>query len=576
MMAGGSSDLRSLYFSYRGKLLPEDAGRVIPPIPPSSCNAHATQCKRQAAGFYRYRDGQLTEAGVLPDGSLDPDGAVPANTTDATNTQSSHQFDSELFNNQVSEDGTRAFFLSPDPWSGTGRPPQLYVRDGDQTLLVSRVAASGAPAPLGAAWMPGLVYGPAGERVGHSPVQAPFVAASRNGRFAVFSSASALTDDAPASANQKLYRFDVDARHLTYLAGVDDSSAARVSEDGRRVVVRSYAGDAVRLWNAGTVATMVSGSTANGGKVGVVREAAGGDVYVFMSTITPPTIDDEVHYKIYRYEVRSGSLSCLSCPSEGPVTTDAYLSPDFRQSTFDGGYGVLTYGETRGTHVLSADGKRVFFNTGDRLSTRDVNGVQDVYEWSDGRVHLITSGRSKNPSFVLDNSVSGNDLFFTTTDGLVAEDTDGAYDIYDARVGAGTTSAPGHCRLNCQGDGAGAPALPDVATVTFGGAGDGGAPIRGAKVVSKVRLIRKTVKGSVLSLTVHASGRGTITISGSRLVTTRKTVTKAGTYRLRVRLSASGRQALRHRHRLSVPLRVSFDPSSGPAVAARATVTVKA
>jgi hypothetical protein len=216
----------------------------------------------------------------------------------------------------------------------------------------------------------------------------------------------------------------------------------------------------------------------------------------------------------------------------------------------------------------------VFFSTGERLSTRDVNGQQDVYEWSDGRAHLISSGRSPSPSFVLDNSVSGDDLFFTTAEGLVPGDRDGSYDIYDARVGARTPNLPGRCGKNCQG--AGAPALADAATVTFGGAAAAGGPFRAVKVVPKVRILRKTVRGSVLSLTVRASGRGTITISGARLVTTRKTVTRAGTYRLRVRLSASGRRTLRHKRRLSVPLRVSFDPSSGPAVAARATVTVKA
>jgi hypothetical protein len=556
LVAGGSADLRTVYFAFRGRLLPEDAVRT--PLPVASGHR---------LGFYKYQDGTLMAAGLLPDGSLDPDGAAPA-ATNLIDSAYAHQFDPELFNNQVSEDGSRAFFVSPDPHSGTSRPTELYVRDGDRTLLVSRVAASGAAAPDGAAVMPGLQYGQYAIAVANS-----YVAASRNGRFAVFSSASALTDDAPAGGNQKLYRFDVDTQQLSYLAGID-GSAVRVSEDGRRVVVRSPSGNALRLWNAGAVATMVSGSPGIDGMVSGVREAAGGGVYVFLSAITPSSIDDPVgHLKVYRYKVGSGSLTCLSCPSDGPVTTQSYVSPDF---AFGQNYGATLYGESRGTHELSAGGKQVFFSTGERLSTRDVNGTQDVYEWSDGHPHLISSGRSPQPSYILDNSVSGDDVFFTTTEELVAGDRDGAYDIYDARVGARAPDLTGRCRANCQGDGAGAPALPDAATVTFGGAGAGGAPVRGTKVIPKVRLLHKTVKGSALSLTVRASGRGTITVSGSRLVTTRRTVTRAGTYRLRVRLSASGRRALRHRRRLSVPLRVSFDPSSGPTVTARATVTVKA
>jgi hypothetical protein len=59
---------------------------------------------------------------------------------------------------------------------------------------------------------------------------------------------------------------------------------------------------------------------------------------------------------------------------------------------------------------------------------------RDVYEWENGVVYLISSGRSSQNSFFLDNSESGSDVFFVTAEGLVPGDTDGAYDVYDARV----------------------------------------------------------------------------------------------------------------------------------------------
>ena len=59
---------------------------------------------------------------------------------------------------------------------------------------------------------------------------------------------------------------------------------------------------------------------------------------------------------------------------------------------------------------------------------------KDVYEWENGVVYLISSGKSPLDSFFLDNSENGDDVFFATAQGLVPGDTDGAYDVYDARV----------------------------------------------------------------------------------------------------------------------------------------------
>ncbi len=49
------------------------------------------------------------------------------------------------------------------------------------------------------------------------------------------------------------------------------------------------------------------------------------------------------------------------------------------------------------------------------------------------------SGSGGVPQVVI--SPSGKDIFFLTTDGLAPQDTDGAMDIYDARIGGGFPSA---------------------------------------------------------------------------------------------------------------------------------------
>jgi hypothetical protein len=113
---------------------------------------------------------------------------------------------------------------------------------------------------------------------------------------------------------------------------------------------------------------------------------------------------------------------------------------------------------------LSADGKRVFFDTPEALVAADTDGdegcpypdfalglsCQDVYEWeakgsgscsweaqNGGCIYLISSGRSSDASYFADASASGDDVFFYTRSQLVGRDEDGFRDVYDARVGGG-------------------------------------------------------------------------------------------------------------------------------------------
>ena len=83
---------------------------------------------------------------------------------------------------------------------------------------------------------------------------------------------------------------------------------------------------------------------------------------------------------------------------------------------------------------------------------QDVDGTEDVYEYeppgvgscttssatygesSGGCVGLISSGTSPVESGFLDASENGEDVFFLTAEKLVPQDTDTAFDVYDAHV----------------------------------------------------------------------------------------------------------------------------------------------
>jgi hypothetical protein len=146
---------------------------------------------------------------------------------------------------------------------------------------------------------------------------------------------------------------------------------------------------------------------------------------------------------------------CVTCDAGAAATSPAELTvPDrslvARPSTDN--YNAFL------THNLSDDGGRLFFETDEALLPEDVNGRRDVYEWeregegsctaaaatfsprSGGCLYLISTGQSPIESYFGDASANGDDVFFFTTQQLLASDRDGNVDVYDARVGGGILS----------------------------------------------------------------------------------------------------------------------------------------
>jgi hypothetical protein len=143
--------------------------------------------------------------------------------------------------------------------------------------------------------------------------------------------------------------------------------------------------------------------------------------------------------EIFLYDAAHNTLTCASCdPTGAPPTAarpgDPLIVPPSRDEQWFYTPGYLT-------RQLSEDG-RVFFSTQNRLLPADENGVRDVYEYEGGRLSLISSGKSAAFSRLRDASPSGDDVFFTTTDGLVGGDSDNRMSLYDARVGGGFAEPP--------------------------------------------------------------------------------------------------------------------------------------
>jgi hypothetical protein len=106
-----------------------------------------------------------------------------------------------------------------------------------------------------------------------------------------------------------------------------------------------------------------------------------------------------------------------------------------------------------------------------------------VYEWEHdgagscrraaGCIYLLSGGASTSPSYFLDASASGNDVFIVTRAQLVSADKNEMLDAYDVRVGASEPPAAPACMgSGCQGLPGPPPTFATPSSSTFTGAGN--------------------------------------------------------------------------------------------------------
>ena len=108
---------------------------------------------------------------------------------------------------------------------------------------------------------------------------------------------------------------------------------------------------------------------------------------------------------------------------------------------------------------------------------RDTNESEDIYEYTEGRAQLISSGIGvqfkgyngyqglQTAIGLVSVSANGTDVYFATTDSLVSQDHNGAaIKIYDARTGGGfpaeRTNPNCTAADECHGPGVVPPPLP--------------------------------------------------------------------------------------------------------------------
>jgi DNA-binding beta-propeller fold protein YncE len=203
--------------------------------------------------------------------------------------------------------------------------------------------------------------------------------------------------------------------------------------------------------------------------------------------------------EVYLYDATAnegaGKLICATCNPSGarPAGRQVGQGPEgplLAASRIPGWITAMHPG-----NALSANGRRLFFESFEALIPRDTNGRADVYEWeratskeqclgeiggdlyepsSEGCLGLISSGQGAGDSQLIDASADGRDVFIRTDSSLLPADN-GAYDAYDARALGGfpePKGPPAACEGEaCQSPPA-APEDPTPASSSFQGAGN--------------------------------------------------------------------------------------------------------
>lgn len=558
------------------------------------------------SGVYRSHGGVLSDVAVRPDGSAAPSARVGSSAT---------------FHRAVSADASHVYFQAvSNDGNDSGRQALYLHREGQATVKVS--GSETATVNRGAAFQ---IASTDGERVAFM-ANYGLTASSSSGPVA-----TACTNLPPQPC--ALYVYDVATGDLVDISATADAANTNgatvggvlgASDDMSRIYFaaqgqlvpgegRTYAQNIangtnsqdstynVYLYTAGEglsyvgLVTRFNLFTANQGNVTVGAQyktsqvTPDGRTLVFVSAADNVGYDSGGIAQAYLFSADSGEVGCVSCRRDGerPVLLDldlatTSLTDEELSQPIVFRNGERTLSEMR---VISDDGSRVVFAMHDALAAGAVEGNQNIYLWDRGTLTVLDTGRAPTSTIyfladqrelsphVIGMSPSGDDVFIRTPSDLVAQDGDGAKDVYDYRVGGGFPAPPPEpapCAVladACHGGGS-SPTAGPVASDAPGGANADSGERR------TLTLVGLSARRGVVLARVRSSSAGRITAiararvrarrgnrgkGGVRRVARARTRTRAsGGVVVRLRLNGAARRTLRAGGRLRVAVRVSM------------------
>jgi hypothetical protein len=367
----------------------------------------------------------------------------------------------------AASDGSKVFFT-------TSAPLVEGDKDEGEDLYMARIGCpsgegEACAAEAGNAKVTALVQVSHDAHVGEAAEVQGVVRVAPDGSRVYFVARGVLGEGAgaeggsPVAGADNLYVYDSASGRVAFIADLCSGPGSSGSAEDARCPGDLSAGAAGRndseLW-------LSQGEAQTAG--------ADGAFLVFSSYGQLSADDTDTASDVYRYDAGTGALIRVSIGEEG---FDANGNDDsFDASVANGRWGgsVIAQNEM-GTRAISEDGSPIVFTTAEPLSPKASNGLANVYEWrevpgrGEGAVSLLSGGSGDQPVNDAAMSPSGRDVIFVTTQGLLPQDTDGAPDIYDARLGDGFPAAPAP-RQPCSGDACQGPLTNPAALLVPGSA----------------------------------------------------------------------------------------------------------
>jgi hypothetical protein len=359
----------------------------------------------------------------------------------------------------ASRDGSRVFFLTKAP---------LVAGDMDQENDLY-MATVGCPGGVGEACVPAeaqntgvtsLVQVSHDAHGGEAAEVQGVVRVAPDGSHVYFIARGLLSEgpnaqgQSPVKGADNLYVYDDATGSMAFIADLCSGPGASGAVEDVRCPANLSEGSGEDARNDAALWTTAE-------RLGAQTAGAGGGFLVFDSYGQLVPGDTDTARDVYRYDAETGTLERVSAGEGG---YDANGNDNAFDATSGGTaewLGTVVSQYSMKTRAVSEDGSRIVFEAAGPLSPDATNGLENVYEWhqepgaSEGKVSLISGGSGTQSVEDAVISPDGRNVFFDTSQGLVPQDTDGAPDVYDARLGEGfpvEAAPPQECAGDaCQG-----------------------------------------------------------------------------------------------------------------------------
>lgn len=384
-----------------------------------------------AEAFFTCGGSPIVYARTLAGKTLEVSKPLPADCAEGQPCRTASQLNATYWG--ASPDGSRVFFTSEQPLvsgvqPGTGQHLYMAVIDAEEVKELIEVSHD--------------------PHAGQASETQGVVRISQDGQRIYFVAKGVLTEEPsaegarPVAGAENLYVYDAKAgRPPIFIADLCSGPEASGSMRDARCPANLSAGEGGEAVNDSGLWRNLNDEA---------QSTVSGEYLVFASYAKLTSEAGGSGRKIYRYDTTTGRVVRVSLGEEGYDSNgnagafDAHIAAPALDSN------VAQH--MLGDRALTEDGSTVVFTTAAPLSPRAVNGLPNIYVWHEGQVHMISDGSAQQEDAEPAITPSGRDIFFTSVAGLAPQDTDGARDLYDARIDGGFPASPAE-EAPCNGGG---------------------------------------------------------------------------------------------------------------------------